>query len=166
VKILKNGGKNMEIIIGIRKEDLLKLLNAALEKVQIRKMLNEECHFDLVLHPASSNNEVKDFFIDHFLYYAHIEYFTSSSSDSSDYISETCKIELEAPVVILHRENLKRLPILLGLWLHIEKAIDMIKEIDNETLELKISPIEIEDMYSCSITSIEECLTSDIIKIF
>jgi hypothetical protein len=155
-----------KVIIGIRKEDLLMLLNVALEKEQKRKLNNEICHFDLILKPAS-NDETGDFFIDHFLYYAYIEYFTSSSSDSSDHIPETCKIELEVPVVILPRENLKRLPILLGLWISIEKAIDIISGIDSETIEMKVdSIVEVDGMLSCSILELEDLFsTSDSIKI-
>jgi hypothetical protein len=171
VKILKNEWrKNMRnIIIGVKKDDLLRLLNVAFEKEQRRILNNEACHFDLVLHPASSNDPIENFFIDNYLYHTYIEYFTSTSS-SDDYVSETCKIDLEIPAVVLPEEkDMERLPILMGLVgiSSIEKIIDIINKIESETIEIRINPIETDGMFSYSITSIEDHLfPADTVKIF
>ena len=155
----------MKTIIGVRKEDLLKLLKIALEKEQKRKLNNEICHFDFMLYPALSSNE--DFLVDNYLYHVCIEYFTSSSLD--DYIQEICKIDFEIPAVVILPDNSKKnLPILIGLaGIDIQEMIDVINKIDNETIELEINPIEVDGMLSCSIMSIEDLFSaSNSIKIF
>jgi hypothetical protein len=141
----------MRTIITVGKEDLLKLLNIALEKEQKRKAMNEICHFDLMLYPFPD-------MYDDTLYDLCIEYFTTSRDNDKDYAEEICKIDSQMIMCSAsHEKEQPPIPIVIGLvGVSIEKIADYIGKINDEIIRLEIDPIEVDGMLSYSIVSIED----------
>lgn len=143
----------MKTIIKTEKEDLLRLLNIALEKKQRRRAMNEVCHFDLMLYPFPNT-------YDETLYHLYVEYFTTSQNNE-DYVEEICKIDFAINCFVLPNEEsieaTSTMPIVIGLvGVDIQEIIDLVNKIDNEIVEMEINPIEVDGMLSYSIISIQD----------
>jgi len=141
----------MKTIITVGKEDLLKLLNIALEKEQKRRAINEICHFDLMLYPFPNMH-------DETLYNLCIEYFTTpQDNNDEDYVEEICKIDSQIMCFVSYEKEQMPIPIVIGLvGVNIKKIADYIGKINDEIVKLEINPIEVDGMLSYSIISVED----------
>lgn len=148
----------MKTTISVKKEDLLRLLNVALEKEQRRKILNEGCHFYLIIEPSVEEEDYID--EDHHFYYMYAEYFTSPlNSDRSKYTIETSKIGYLIPTAVSFSnpdDDDFLMPIFIGLGISIQEIIDAVNKINNDTITIEMEPIEVDGILSLSILSIED----------
>jgi hypothetical protein len=130
------------VIISVKKEDLIRLLEVTLLETEQRK-LGEKCCFDLILEPTSDG------------YQAYIEYFTLLDSDL--YVEETCKIEYKIPAAVSFSNCISNSKILIGLvGINMQKIIDTVEKINNDMVKIRINPIEVDGILSRSIVAIED----------